>query len=195
MNTVKKVLSKICNIASTIVVVLVVILAFALVGVRLIGFNVYTVLSGSMEPEIKTGSIIYVKSIDYKELKEGDIITYMIADNTVVTHRIIEVIPDEENPDVIRFATKGDANLSPDGGDPVHYKNVIGKQVFTIPYLGYVSDYITSPPGTYVTIAGCAILLLLVFVPGMLKDDTPPAKKEEEQASAPAQTDDSQTGE
>ena len=82
----------------------------------------------------------------------------------------MEVVPDQEDPSVIRFRTKGDANEAEDGG-LVHYKNVIGTPVFTIPYLGYVTSYIQHPPGTYIAIAGGAILLLLVFLPDLLFSD------------------------
>ena len=95
----------------------------------------------------------------------------MISQDTVVTHRIIEVLVDEEDPNTIRYFTQGDANTVADGSS-VHYKNIIGKPVFSIPYLGYVSNYIQNPPGTYIAIAVGAILILLVFLPDIFSDDT-----------------------
>lgn len=147
-----KTIKKIWNIITNIIVVLAVILAVALVGVRLVGLQVFTVLSGSMEPTYHVGSLIYVKDVDYKELEAGDVITFMLDEDTVATHRITEVVPDEEEPDTLRYRTKGDANDAEDG-KLVHYKNVIGSPVFTIPYLGYFADYIQNPPGTYVAIS------------------------------------------
>lgn len=161
---------KILNALTTIIVVMVVILAIMLVGVRLFGLQVYSVLSGSMEPEYPVGSLIYVKAVDYKELKVGDPITYLLDEDTVVTHRIIEVLVDEEDPNTVRYFTQGDANDVPDGAS-VHYKNIIGKPVFSIPYLGYVSNYIQNPPGMYVAISAGAILILLVFLPDIFADD------------------------
>ena len=163
-------LKRIWNGISGFLVAIVILLAVALVGVRLIGLKPYVVLSGSMRPTYEVGSLIYVKSVDYKELEVGDPITYMLNQDTVVTHRIIEVLVDEEDPDVLRYFTKGDANDTPDGSS-VHYKNIIGKPVFSIPYLGYVSHYIQNPPGRYVAIAGCAILMILVFLPDVFADD------------------------
>lgn len=157
---------KIFNAFTTGIVILSVVLAVALVGVRLVGFRVFTVLSGSMEPAYHTGSLIYVKKVDYTKLKEGDVITFMLDEDTVATHRIIEVVPDEKDPSVIRFRTKGDANDTADGGR-VHYKNVIGKPVFTIPKLGYAVNYVSHPPGIYVAISVGALLLLLVFLPDL----------------------------
>lgn len=159
-----KAIKRIWNWISGILVAIVVLLAIALVGVRLVGLKPYVVLSGSMEPTYHVGSLIYVKSVDYHELQVGDPITYMLSEDTVVTHRIIEVLVDEEDPDTIRYFTQGDANAVSDGSS-VHYKNIIGKPVFAIPYLGYVSNYIQRPPGTYVAISAAAILILLVFLP------------------------------
>lgn len=165
-----KIIKTVWNWISGILVAVVVLLAVALVGVRLVGLHPFVVLSGSMMPEYQVGSLIYVKSVDYKTLQVGDDITYMIDEDTVVTHRIIEVLIDEEDPDTIRYFTQGIANDVPDATS-VHYKNIIGKPVFTIPYLGYVSNYIQNPPGMYVAIAAGAILILLVFLPDLFEDD------------------------
>ena len=162
----EKAMKKIWNIITSILVALALLLAVALVGVRLVGLQVFTVLSGSMEPEYPTGSLIYVKETDCSELQVGDVITFLLAEDTVATHRIVEVIPDPDDPTVVRFRTKGDANDSADGG-LVHCKNVLGTPVLTIPKLGYVTNYIQNPPGTYIAIAGGAILLLLVFLPDL----------------------------
>ena len=173
---------KIQNVITCILIGLVVLLAILLVGVRLVGLEPFVVLSGSMEPTYHVGSLVYVQKVDYMELKEGDPITYMLDQDTVVTHRIIEVLVDEEDPNVRRYFTQGDANDIPDGTS-VHYKNIIGKPMFTIPYLGYVSNYIQNPPGMYVAIAAGAILILLVFLPDLFADDK---KKKEEKKKEPA---------
>lgn len=175
-----KIIKRIWSWVSGLLVGIVVLLAIALVGVRAVGLQPFVVLSGSMEPTYHVGSLIYVKSVDYKQLKVGDPITFMISENTVATHRIIEVLPDAEDPDTIRYFTQGDANDVPDGSS-VHYKNIIGKPVFSIPYLGYVSDYIQNPPGKYVAMAGAALLILLVFLPDVFAEEEP-QKKEEKKA-------------
>lgn len=160
-------LKKTWNIISTVLVAMVVILALLLAGARLLGMQVFTVLSGSMEPAYHTGSIIYVKKIATEDIQPGTVITFMLDEDTVATHRVTAVVPDEEDPTVVRFRTKGDANNAEDGS-LVHYKNVIGTPVFTIPGLGYVANYIQHPPGTYVAISAAAVLLLLVFLPDVL---------------------------
>ena len=167
---------KIWNAITTVLVVLVVIGALLLVGVRLMGLDVFTVLSGSMEPTYHTGSVIYVKDVNYRELKAGDVITFMLDEDTVATHRIVEVVPDEEDSTVLRYRTKGDANAAEDGG-LVHYKNVIGSPVFTIPYLGYVANYIQKPPGMYIAISAGAILIMLTFLPDLFAKEEPKEEK------------------
>ncbi len=171
-----KVIKKIWNTCTTILVILILLLAVALVGVRLFGLQVFTVLSGSMEPEYHTGALIYVKDVDPAELKEGDVITFMINEDTVGTHRIVGMVPSEEEPGLIRFRTKGDANDMEDG-TLVHPKNILGTPVFSIPYLGYLADMIQNPPGTYIAISAGAIFLILIFLPDLLFEDDKKKKK------------------
>lgn len=165
-----KTVRKIWEGVTTILVALVVILAVLLVGVRLFGLQVFTVLSGSMEPTYHTGALIYVKEVDYKEIEPGQVITFMLDEKTIATHRVVEVVPDDEDSSVLRYKTKGDANESEDGS-LVHYKNVLGTPVFTIPYLGYLANFIQHPPGMYIAISVGAVLLILVFLPDILFDD------------------------
>lgn len=187
MSTVKKV----WNVVSTVLVALVVLLALLLVGARVFGLRVYTVLSGSMEPTYHTGSLIYVRKVDPYTIEEGQPITFMLDENTVATHRVVGIVPDEEDPTVIRFRTKGDANEAEDGS-LVHYKNVIGTPIFSIPYLGYVANYIQHPPGMYVAISAGAVLLLLVFLPDLFADDSSkekekkPKRKKADRPAAPS---------
>ena len=154
---------KVWNILTTVIVVLVVIFAVLLVGVRLFGVQVYSVISGSMEPEYPVGSLIYVKDVDPTEIEVNDVITYVLPSETPSTHRVVRI--DEENQ---LFYTKGDANETEDGA-PVHFKNLIGTPVFKIPYLGYVAYYIQHPPGMYIAIAAGAVLLIIVFLPDLFK--------------------------
>lgn len=172
-------LKKTLDIASTVLVVLVVLFAVLLVGVRLFDIQVYSVISGSMEPKYPVGSLIYVKDVDPYSIKEGDVITYVLPNDTPSTHRVVRV--DEDNQ---LFYTKGDANKTEDGA-PVHFKNLIGKPVFKIPLLGYVAHYIQHPPGMYIAIAAGAVLLILVFLPDLLKKDP---QKEKQNSSEKEQS-------
>ena len=99
----KRSLQKVWNVISTIIVAIVVILALLLVGARVVGLQVFTVLSGSMEPTYHTGSLIYVKKVDPYTIEPGQPITFMLDENTIATHRVVGIVPDEEDPTVIRF--------------------------------------------------------------------------------------------
>lgn len=166
-------LRRIYSIITSVIVVLVVILAALLVGVRIVGLTPYTVLSGSMEPNYHVGSLIYVSKTDPMTLQVTDPVTYRMSDGAVVTHRVVEVLEDPVKGRCYR--TRGDANNIADGA-LLFPENVIGKPVFTIPYLGYVSWFVQHPPGTYIAIAGCMVLLALT----MLTDAIFPEKKEPE---------------
>ena len=167
-----KALKKIWSIFSNIVVILVVLSAVFLMGSRLLGYQCYTVISGSMQPKYMVGDLIYVKEVDVNTIKVGDDITFILNEDLVVaTHRVVRI--DAENQ---RFYTKGDANEIEDS-EPVHFNNVIGVPQFSIPKLGYVSDFVQNPPGMYITIGVGIILILVVFVPDMIgkkkKEDDP----------------------
>lgn len=157
-------LKKIGNGITTALVVLAVIFAAMLAGARLIGLQVYSVISGSMEPSYPVGSLIYVQEVEPEEVQVGDVITFVLSNETPATHRVIRI--DDENQ---QFFTKGDANDSEDMA-PVHFKNLLGKPICTVPYLGYIAYYIKHPPGLYIAIAAGAGLLLLVFLPDLLND-------------------------
>ena len=170
-------LKKIWNIVSTALVVLIVLCAVFLMGSRIMGYQVYTVLSGSMEPEYSVGDLLYVKDVDVNTIKVGDPITFILNEDLVVaTHRVVRV--DAENQ---RFYTKGDANEIEDS-EPVHFNNVIGVPQFAIPKLGYVSNFVQNPPGMYITIGVGVILIFAVFLPDMIGKK----KKEDEDAEVAA---------
>ena len=161
---------KIANGLSTVVMVLVVLLALTLVGGRLFGMQTYAVLSGSMEPAYPTGALLYVRKVDPADIQPGQVITFLLDEHTVATHRVVEVIPDPEEAGIYRYRTKGDANETADAG-LVHCKNVLGTPVVCVPYLGYVITWIQNPPGTYIAISAAAVLLLLVFLPDLFAED------------------------
>ena len=115
-------------------------------------------ISGSMEPEYHVGSIIYLSKVTPENMKVGDPVTYDTHGITV-THRIIEVKNDPEYG--ILYRTQGDANNTADGGH-ISPSQIRGKPVFTIPFLGYVANFVQNPPGIYLSIGGCIILLILI---------------------------------
>ena len=160
-----------------------VLLAFLLHGFRLFGMHNYSVISGSMKKVYPTGSMIYVKKTDPASLQAGDVITFTMKSGTVATHRIIELVPDEDNPQIIRFRTKGDENKIADG-ELVDFHRVIGTPVFCIPLLGYLSVYIKIPPGKYVAITAAVVLVLAEILISIILDDKSESKNNASKAEA-----------
>ena len=160
MDTVKKIWS----IATTVLVAVVVILALLLAGPRLMGMQVFTVLSGSMEPVYHTGSLIYVRDVDPMEIQPGQVITFMLDEDTVATHRVVEVVPDEIDRSVVRFRTKGDANEEEDPM-PVSYEAYIGSVVCSLPYVGAFLTVMTSFYGK-ITAMGVVVLGMILNLIG-----------------------------
>lgn len=167
-------LKKVWNIFSTIIVIIFVLCAVFLMGSRVLGYRVFNVISGSMEPTYSVGDLIYVKKVNVNDIKVGTPITFVLNEDLVVaTHRVVKV--DAKNQ---HFYTKGDANEAADS-TPVHFNNVLGVPQFSIPYLGYVSDFIQNPPGMYITVGIGAILILIVFLPDILGKKKKEEEKEE----------------
>ena len=168
----KQSFSKIWSIVSTVLVGAVVVLAVLLLGGRLLGWQVFTVVSGSMEPVYHVGDLLYVRPTDPADLQPGDVITFVMNEQLVVgTHRVVEV---EDTGERLYFYTKGDANAAMDAA-PVAQENVLGTPVLSIPLLGYVAAFVQQPPGSYVAVAVGAVLLVLVLLP-----DLPGSKKRRE---------------
>ena len=108
--------------------------------VPLAGDTHYLVVqSGSMEPALPVGSVVVVKPVDPNKLQKNEIIWFKLSGPQSITHRIID-ITDEG------FITKGDANKAPDNFI-LEKKDVIGRVVFTIPYLGYLNHFVKTPLG------------------------------------------------
>ena len=151
------------NILTTILFVILIGMLYVVISSKVsggepqaFGYELKTVLSGSMEPGIKTGSIIAVKpGGDMTRFTKGDVITFRSEDNVIVTHRITEIIKEG---DQISYKTKGDNNKSEDLNPVPSYRVLAEYNGFTIPFLGYFANYTKSK-------AGGALLLIL---PGLL---------------------------
>lgn len=201
-----KAFRKVWNAVTTLLVILVVVLAIALVGVRFVGLTPYAVLSGSMEPTYHVGSLIYVKKIAPEEVEVGMPITFVVNEDLLLaTHRVVDIeaittreetmldeagqpMLDEEGNEIKQtveldepiyyYQTKGDANDAVDGS-PVYYKNLVGTPMFSLPYLGYLSSWLQSPKGTIMGISIALAVMLLTFIPDLIKglDEEPKKKK------------------
>lgn len=170
-------LRKLLKVISNTLVIVVVVLAILLHGLQFVGLKPYSVLSGSMQSVYPTGSLLYIKDVNPETLEVGDVITYKMADGNLCTHRIIEIVHNEDNPDIFRFRTKGDEN---DTADPlVDCNKVVGKAVFCIPLLGYLATYLSAPPGKYIAITVAISLILIEIMISIVVDDKDKNKKTE----------------
>ncbi|MBR4706586.1 MAG: class B sortase [Pseudobutyrivibrio sp.] len=138
--------TKALRIIGNILITIVILACLPSVLPKLFGLQGYEVISGSMEPAIPVGSIVYVKDAGFEELSVGDVVAFE-AGASVVTHRIVEI---NQSDKLLR--TQGDANSAMDFM-PVAYVNVIGKVVFHFPLYGYVAAWVSEVIGKIVLVA------------------------------------------
>ncbi|PLT35576.1 signal peptidase I SipW [Bacillus sp. V5-8f] len=164
----KKLLKWVGNIASFIIYGFLICVIYLVISSKMaggtpkvFGHEIMTVLSGSMEPGIQTGSIIAIKPVeDPAKFKKGDVITFKAGDdpNTLITHRIIKV---EKVNSTVQYITKGDNNDSKDP-DPVLATNVVGEYTgFTIPHVGNIMSFIQSKTGAIYALIVPGVLMIL----------------------------------
>lgn len=112
---------------------IVILAVFAVFSRKIDSFNYrfFLVQSGSMEPAIMTGDVIFVKYQSRYQI--NDVITFYEEDKRIVTHRIVSTRNG-------KFVTKGDANRTEDNS-VVDVQNVIGKTVLVVPKIGYLVDF------------------------------------------------------
>lgn len=158
-------LKKICNFFSSLIFIILLLIALVMFVPNILGYKSFAVISGSMEPNIHVGSIVYAKEADFNDLKVDDIISYQLSSDTMVTHRIMSI--DNEKQTVV---TKGDANDVEDSA-PVSKENIIGKVAFSIPLLGYISLNVKTPLGILVICGIVAVLILLNFLPDVFEKE------------------------
>jgi signal peptidase len=157
------------KLAKTIILIVIAIIAIVFLvfyrPVSLWGDTFYEpVYTGSMEPAIPVGSVVVIKPVDTETLKIGDIICFRLSESatTTVTHRIINITNEG-------FTTKGDANEDPDQWI-VKKENVIGKAIFTIPYIGYIGYFARTPIGFILLIVIPASIIIIMEIRNIIKE-------------------------
>lgn len=150
-----KVIAKILRAVGTILLVGMILACAVVVVPKIAGFSVYAVISGSMEPTIPTGSLVFVEKVEPEALLTNDIVAYnsQIAGGGVITHRVVEIKKEERS-----FITKGDANSSSDV-TPVKFEQLVGRVKSYIPGLGKIALVLSEKNGKL--IAGGVILVAL----------------------------------
>ncbi|XCP85592.1 signal peptidase I [Roseburia hominis] len=155
-----------CSIAGTLILVAVILACVPLTLPRLAGYQVYNVISGSMEPALPIGSLVLVKPQDAAKVQEGDIIAFYSATDTgaIITHRVVE-----NQVAAGRLVTKGDANEDKDI-NPVEYDQFLGKVMFSVPFLGMILQGAASTSGKVAAVCLIIIAVLLHSIAGLLKN-------------------------
>ena len=131
---------------------------------RLAGYEIYNIVSGSMEPAIRVGSVGYVKPCRPHDMKAGDIPAFYVNDEVIV-HRIVR---NDINEKVLY--TKGDANAAEDM-NPVPYNMVIGRVERNIPHLGNIIALYTSRQGKICVLGFLLAGMILVWLSGRMAPD------------------------
>lgn len=123
------------------------------------GYKPFIVLSGSMESEIFRGDLVITKIIEPEDLKKDDVIAFRDAENTVTTHRIIDIV---ENNGTKYFITKGDNNNSQDK-NLVEYSDVEGLYITRIPGIGSMMNSLSQPTTILIVAMGITVIFVIGF--------------------------------
>ena len=136
-----------------VVAVLLIVSVFPITG----NYKLMIVQSGSMTPAIKMGSVVVAKPAENYQI--GDVITFGPYTRTQAptTHRIYDIKVTDGNP---VYITKGDANNAPDQRE-ITKRDIVGKVLFSIPYLGYAVDFAKKPLGFSLIIIVPAALIII----------------------------------
>lgn len=154
--------SRICSALAALLLLALLACALPLTVPKLLGYQIYSILTSSMTPALPVGCAVYVKACDPAALEPGDVVTYSLGTGSVLTetHRVVS-----NNVDSGTLTTKGDANTSEDTY-PILYSQVLGVVTFSVPCLGAVAMGLQSPGGVTV----CVVIFALAFLLWTLAD-------------------------
>lgn len=109
----------------------IIILAVMMIFIKILGWNILSVDSNSMSPQIPIDTLVIVQPVNAQDIQIGDVITYIYNEEGIlVTHRVTDIDQSTQT-----FTTKGDANNT-DDPSPVHWDNLVGKVKIVIPQIG-----------------------------------------------------------
>lgn len=167
-------MGKIWKIISNAVLVIIIVFSILIIlsSQNIGGHRIFVVKSGSMEPKIKTGSVVFNQKQD--KYQKNDVITFKVKDSKdTVTHRIVNIAGKGA---ATVYQVKGDANNAPDTR-PVLKENVVGKVQFSFPYLGYLVAFIKTLPGLIIFVVIPATIIIYEEI-GKIKDEVRKIRKE-----------------
>lgn len=161
----KRTFGWISSVLGALLILAVIAVCLPLTVPRLMGYQVYAIVSGSMEPAIPTGSLVYARAVQAEELEPGDVAVFYggFGSESVITHRVVENDTQQE-----QLTTRGDAN---EGNDvtPVAYAHVLGRVEKNVPVLGYFLPAISTMEGKLSLLGVLAAAVLLQALGRMLR--------------------------
>lgn len=169
--------SALLRITSILMIALVILSSAPASVPRIFGYQVYQIVSGSMEPAIPVGSAIYVKEYAGEALQSGDVIAFWV-DDSVIAHRILQIDYDAQ-----QVFTKGDANEAPDM-NPVSFEQIIGKVEYSVPVIGTMMMLYAIPFGKICVFIFLMAGVLFQLLAGRLQNRNEKHRDELNEASA-----------
>ena len=161
----KKKIAHICSVIGTVLLIILIICCLPLTLPKAFDYQMYTVISGSMEPALPVGSLVYVKYQEPESIKKKDIIAFYGSNesSSIITHRVVynKKLSGE-------FVTKGDANKEKDM-NPISYNQYMGKVVLMIPVIGGIAQTLTTGSGKIALFSFIGLILLLEIVGNILQ--------------------------
>ena len=166
----QKTLGRISSGLGLLLILLIVVVTGVLTVPRLLGYDAYTIITGSMSPTIPVGSLVYAQTTAPATLQGGDVVVFYggLESSTVITHRVMENHTDDQE-----IITKGDANADNDVS-PIPYRNIIGKVAFYAPVLGLFLPAVTTTGGKVYLLGILLSAVLFRVVGGQLVRQTRP---------------------
>ena len=161
-----------CNLVGTLILLSVILTCLGILAPQWMGYSVYRVVSGSMEPEIPVGSAVYVATIAPEAVEQGDIIAFQSGDS-VITHRVVKNQVVEGT-----YTTKGDANAGEDM-NTVPYGSLLEIVRYRVPVLGDFMAILTSTVGKIYLICFAACGAMLNMLAGRIREKRRSAAKAE----------------
>lgn len=158
----RRVMARVVSVTGTVLVIgAILAFLFLAVGPRFLGYQTATMLTGSMAPSIVPGDVVVTTQQPVAGVRVGDVISYHIPveDHRVETHRVIEVITNDDGTTAVR--TKGDANEAVDPWVATLDGDYVYEQAFIIPGIGEVIRTLRTPIVSTILVYGAPAVLVV----------------------------------
>jgi signal peptidase len=144
------------------------------------GWRVDAVLSGSMEPQLKVGSLVVTRPVEPEEIEVGDIITFRpttVGEN-LISHRVVGIAGNSP----LQFETMGDASDKPDPFT-VPAQNLVGEICFHVPSVGYFTEFLKTPVGFLFGMVIPGLIIIALYISNIWRAITGDSKQRPEEVA------------